>query len=75
MAYGYELFEGTGAYDISVSDARGLSLGEANQIGIPMAMTYKLSIGSAGKVELQLMELKTGRAFKGWLSKKPTYSK
>lgn|GEM_PF-2679743 len=75
MAYGYEVFEGTGEYDISALDARGLSLGDANQIGIPMAVTYKLSIGSAGKVELQLMELKTGRAFKGWLSKKPTYSK
>jgi hypothetical protein len=71
MALGYALFEGSGAFGISTMDISGVGIDSDEQMGSSVALTYKLSIGSAGKIDLKIAGLGINSSFSGRISKKP----
>lgn len=76
MALGFTLFEGTGSFGASSLDVEDIGINYDDQsTSLAQAVTYKLSIGSAGKVHIRLLELGLEDTFDGRISRKPMVSK
>ena len=75
MALGYALFEGSGAFGASTLDISGVGVDLDEQMGSSVALTYKLSIGSAGKIDFKITELGINDSFSGRISRKPMVSR
>lgn len=73
MACGFIKGQASGTFGASTQDINDIGINMDKAIGDSGIMSYRMSITPVGRIEFQVLDIKTNQSFKGQLSRKPMY--